>query len=187
MQQHQPPASVPRHIPFSKSFVFLRVGQQVRFRMQKDVAHLDAVDVLPQPFGQEEGSGMSNLDSRVNIGEKGLNVSIPTARTGKSNGDHVIISSISASQSQVRRLERHSLRFNNACQGEQLQLVVEAEMLLGNLLSHSNLDGDAICRLVRKCASWLRPPILQHGASLAKQLLKTARTNCSFNGVCDKF
>ena len=72
-------------------------------------------------------------------------------------------SSTVASPSGLRKLQRSIGRFRNADLQEQLQLVANAEERLDELLHDSELDGDAICKVVACCAGWLHSPS-SHGA-----------------------
>ena len=72
-------------------------------------------------------------------------------------------SSTVASPSGLRKLQRSIGRFCNADLPGQLQLVANAEERLDELLHDSELDGDAICKVVACCAGWLRSPS-SHGA-----------------------
>ena len=64
-------------------------------------------------------------------------------------------------QRQMRGLQRGIMKFHNAAKTEQCELVLEAEKSLAELLGQPNLDGDALCQLVRRCASWLHAPVIQ--------------------------
>ena len=59
---------------------------------------------------------------------------------------------------QMERLQRDIVRFGNAVRERQSDMVLEAERLLLQLLSAPDLDGDALCRLFRRCAAWLQAP-----------------------------
>ena len=63
--------------------------------------------------------------------------------------------SSTASAFRLRKLHRSIGRFRNADLAEQLQLVANAEERLDELLSDSEWDGDAICKVVACCAGWL--------------------------------
>ena len=56
------------------------------------------------------------------------------------------------------KLQRSIQRFRNSNLQEKLQLVARAEEVLQELLSKSQLDGDALCSLLRRCAGWLLAP-----------------------------
>eukprot|EP00435_Cladocopium_sp_Y103_P037401 s45_g9.t2 len=64
----------------------------------------------------------------------------------------------SISKQPSRKLQRSITRFHNADLQERLQMISAAENLLGDLLNAVELDGDAICKLLCRCAGWLHPP-----------------------------
>ena len=58
----------------------------------------------------------------------------------------------------TRKLQRSIARFHNADLEERLQMIEAAESLLSDLLNAVELDGDAICKLLCRCAGWLHAP-----------------------------
>lgn len=144
----------PRHIPFFKPFVLLRVGQEVSFRTEAVADLVEAVDIRVQCHSDRPVSA----DRKVT----GCETLTPMRSNQKSCGDSQMSSTLSPSQTQ--RFQHQVMRFQNAQRAEQLQQIIKAERLLSTLLRESQPDGDAFCRLVRKCASWLRPPVRQAGS-----------------------
>ena len=133
----------PRYIAFAKSPIRLLLGQEVSFETSQVGHVVEAVDLNPVCEDDcRAAHGISLKHSEMDAMK--LTCCPPVQR---------------------KRFLDRMLRFQNASEGEQLQCVMEAERLLEILLNQSELDGDAICRLVRKCASWLRPPLLQTGDS----------------------
>ena len=61
--------------------------------------------------------------------------------------------------SQTRRLQRSIGVFHNADSQERLAMVKEAEDVLQHLLEEPEIDGDGICKLLRRCVGWLHVPI----------------------------
>ena len=57
-----------------------------------------------------------------------------------------------------RKLQRSITRFHNAVLEEKLQMIETAEGVLSDLLNEVELDGDAICKLLCRCAGWLHAP-----------------------------
>ena len=123
-----------KHIPFSSAqSLFLRVGQTVCFWEQQTSNGVEAMNLhLPR------GNRCSSPKRPPHDGH--LNSKIW--------------------QKQIWRLQHRMAAFRNAEHWKQLELVQQAETLLKTLLQQAELDGDAICRLVRKCSSWLTVPIL---------------------------
>ena len=145
LEQRQPP----KRLRFSTAHP-LRIGQEVLFRtQQRPCGEVVAIDIcLPEGPPNEvrvdpksDGRWQSHLP--VSSGD-GLTVDVP--------------------ESQVRQLLHRRTVFENAGEKEQIRLVMEAENLLKSLLSEPKLNGDAICRLVRKCVSWLHPPVFPNSA-----------------------
>ena len=71
-----------------------------------------------------------------------------------------------------RKLQRSITRFHNADLKERLRMIETAEGLLSDLLNEVELDGDAICKLLCRCAGWLHPP----GSFEAKHVSSTEDT-----------
>ena len=62
---------------------------------------------------------------------------------------------------QAKRLQREIGRFRNATAEEQLEWMNQTESELQGLLDADSLDGDRLCRLVRRLAAWLHRPVLR--------------------------
>ena len=138
-------ASQPSHISFSGSTDSLRVGQEVRFRLRQFAGMVEAVDLTPlRSRSQQAKSALG--DARLLQSQDGFPLSKLTSAIW---------------QCQIRRLQRGILKFSNAEKAEQCRLVVEAERLLDELLGQADLDGDSLCQLVRRCASWLHAPVFK--------------------------
>ena len=154
-----------QRIIFSTSSIGLSIGQEVFFRTRRVAHDVEAVGICMvkhcHQFNQMVGS-IGRNDQKL----------APLALAEESIRD---VAKALPEQSQVRRFPRRRTFFQNATQEEQKQLVMEAEKLLNTLLSQSKLDGDAICRLVRKCASWLHPPL--HTSDSVKQIDKARATD----------
>ena len=140
-----------QQVPFSASTLPLRIGQEVAFYLQCEGSRIEAVNL------QAPSSPPSSRSNNANNPETKNRFQIAEA----SNGD--VLSPTPASpilQRQIQRLQQRIAIFGNASQEEQCQMVLEAERALDILLDETDLDGDALCRLVRHCASWLRAPSL---------------------------
>ena len=165
-------AGLPKHIPFLKSPQSLRVGQTVRFRILSRGDDMEAVKISLELEPSEE------IEMPIPTADTSDLISSPTLETGVEkpklldSGD--VISSVPA-QSHSKCFLRRMNQFRNSTQGEQVQLVIEAERTLDKLLGQSTLDGDGICRLARKCASWLHPPVLQSANPQRQSDPRTAR------------
>eukprot|EP00438_Fugacium_kawagutii_P007077 Skav214268 [mRNA] locus=scaffold642:49329:50579:+ [translate_table: standard] len=59
-----------------------------------------------------------------------------------------------------RKFQRSMCRFHNADVEEKLRRIANAEECLRQLLQNSELDGNALCALVVRCAGWLHAPVL---------------------------
>eukprot|EP00434_Breviolum_minutum_P028209 symbB.v1.2.024955.t1/scaffold2364.1/size162346/2 len=80
--------------------------------------------------------------------------------------------------SQTRRLQRSIGVFHNADSQERLDMVKKAEDILQQLLEEPEIDGDGICKLVRRCVGWLHVPIPSDRPAVAKnQDLNTHEVN----------
>ena len=65
---------------------------------------------------------------------------------------------LSLAKEPTRKLQRSITRFRNADVEERIQMIDAAEGVLSDLLNAAELDGDAICRLLCRCAGWLHAP-----------------------------
>ena len=57
-----------------------------------------------------------------------------------------------------RKLQLTITKFHNADFEERLRIIESAESVLSDLLDAAELDGDAICKLLCRCAGWLHAP-----------------------------
>ena len=146
-----------QRIAFSKSDVFLHIGQRVSFRTQREAGGLEAVDIALQAPIE------ASKEERTTADDKGTHLQLLVGQ--KLKGDELMNPCFLPKNNQLRSFLKRLSSFQNAEGGQQMKLVVEAERSLDMLMAQSILDGDAICRLVRKCASWLRPPVVQTGSS----------------------
>ena len=134
-----------QHIYFSGSTDSLRIGQEVGFRLRQLAGMLEAVDLTP--LRSQSPQAKSPLwHARFLQSQDGFPLSKLTSAIW---------------QRQIRRLQRGILKFSNAAKAEQCKLVVEAERLLDELLGQPDLDGDSLCQLIRRCASWLHDPVFK--------------------------
>ena len=130
-------SQISQHIPFSTSALPLRIGQKVAFRLHDSGSKIEAVDLH---ISEEHDREL-------------LQVTQQLSQDGPSNSKIF--------HRQIRDLQRGIMKFRNAAKTEQCALILEAEKLLAELLGQPNLDGDALCQLVRRCASWLHTPVIQ--------------------------
>ena len=161
---------LPKHVPFLKSRLPLRVGQTVRFRIVSRGDDVQAVDIGVE---SEVRKHQENPMPKLTADTIDLNKLLKSARSPSLDSED-IMSSVPA-HSRSRCFLRRMSQFQNSSQAEQVQLVIEAEKSLDRLLGQSTLDGDAICRLARKCSSWLHPPVLQTTNPQRQSDHKTAR------------
>lgn len=133
------------YLRFSRAPLFLAIGQEVCFQKRCLPGWVDSVELF-------EAVDLQVLCSVPQM---------PQEQTQKRDLTQLSKAKPERSGGQIQRLQRRIALFRNAGHGEQLELVLQAESLLNTLVSQSELDGNAICRLVRKCASWLNAPVLQ--------------------------
>ena len=62
-------------------------------------------------------------------------------------------------EAQTKKLQRSMGRFRNADLAEKQSMLTNAEESLDHLLKQTDLDGNAICRIFRRCAGWLKAPL----------------------------
>ena len=149
-------AGLPKHVPFLKSQVSLRVGQTVQFRIVGRGGDVQAVDISLEC---DAPTHKAREIPKLTADASDFKGSLKIAETPSLDSEDVM--KLMQAQSHSRCFLRRMSQFRNLGQGEQVQLVIEAEKSLDKLLRQTTLDGDAICRLARKCASWLHPPVLR--------------------------
>ena len=189
MLEPLPMSGLPKHVPFLKSPLSLRVGQTVRFRIASRNNDMLAVEINME---SDVKTHQEREMPKTTAGASDLNTS-STLGTGVEKTQLLDIGDVMSSlpaQSHSRCFLRRMNQFRNSDEAKQVQLVIEAERSLDNLLGQSTLDGDAICRLARKCASWLRPPVLQsanpqwQSHDKSKELQKT---KCTFKNESERY
>ena len=165
-----PMAGLPKHVPFLKAPLSLRVGQTVRFRIVSRGDDVQAVGISlesdVQHHQEREMPKSNDLNTSSTLGN--------TVEKPKSLDSGDVMCLVPA-QCHSRCFLRRMSQFRNSSQTEQVQVVIEAERSLEKLLGQSALDGDAICRLARKCASWLHPPVLKSANPQRQSDHKSAR------------
>ena len=173
MLEPSPMAGLPKHVPFMKAPLLLRVGQTVCFRLVSRGDDVQAVVVSLESDVQPDQEGMAPKAITADASELHMSSTTSLEKTQLLDiGD--VMSSVPA-QSHSRCFLRRMNQFRNSDQAKQVQLVIEAERSLDNLLGQSTLDVDAICRLARKCASWLHPPVLKAANPQRKSAQMSAR------------
>ena len=125
-------------LPFAHAPPHVRIGQSVTFSLAADRADL-AVDLEVI----QDKTATSSANSAVGVRNIQETAAKPEA---------------SAAKQPSRKLQRSITRFHNADLEERLQMIEAAESLLDDLLNAVELDGDAICKLLCRCAGWLHPP-----------------------------
>ena len=115
----------------------MQIGDTVSFSLAADGADL-AVDLEVS----KEKPGMSS----------------PTAEVRLQSIQEKAAKPSSLAKQPTRKLQRGITRFHNAGLEERLEMIEAAEGLLGDLMKEAELDGDAICKLLCRCAGWLHAP-----------------------------
>lgn len=124
----------------------LRIGQEVRFTVSS-AGEAFQIEVL-QP-GVAKGAGMLREAVEQKAGREGKRL-VEAKRHAEAEAF--------SSQRPAWRLQRCIRKFWNASPEERLDMLSRAELALKQLLRQADLDGDAICRLVRKVVGWLQAP-----------------------------
>ena len=128
-------------LPFARAPPQVRIGQTVSFSLAVDRADL-AVDL----GGIKEDIAKPSATAEVGLRRIQEKAAKPA-------------SSISGQAKQpTRKLQRSITRFHNADLDERRQMIGAAEGVLSDLLNADKLDGDAICKLLCRCAGWLHGP-----------------------------
>ena len=79
------------------------------------------------------------------------------------------------------RFQRSIGRFLNAEAEERSEMIAHAERQLEILIHDESPDGDAICRVVRRCAGWLRVPVFATAVSKEAASPSKEGKGCSEN------
>ena len=79
------------------------------------------------------------------------------------------------------RFQRSIGRFLNAEAEERSEMIAHAERQLEILIHDESPDGDAICRIVRRCAGWLRAPVFATAVSKEAASPSKEGKGCSEN------
>ena len=144
-----------RQLPFAHTPPHVRVGHTVTFSLAADGVDL-AVDL---EVCQEKAATAATSSANAEMGRQ-----IMQEKPAKPLFD--------TSKQPSRKLQRSITRFHNADLKERLRMIETAEGLLHDLLNEVELDGDAICKLLCRCAGWLHPP----GSFEAKHVSSTEDT-----------
>ena len=150
-------------IAFTQS-PFLQVGQRVSFIQRFVRRTAEAVDI--QPLASHEGLDGQKGEMRHAENLEQSKVSLPSEDMRRK--DTSTVSTVDRPLSQTRRLQRSIGVFQNADSQERLDMVRRAEDLLQQLLEEPEIDGDGICKLVRRCVGWLHVPIPFDRPTVAK-------------------
>ena len=125
---------------------YLKVGQAVTFCIV-DGAAVDVKIAAAASAGGVERTGCTPASADVVV-----------ERTGRANSS---TSPKAGGFGPSKRLQREIGRFHNATLEEQLDRIAQAEADLHRLLEDDldGVDGDGLCRLVRRVAAWLHRPV----------------------------
>ena len=124
-------------LPFAHAQPHVRIGHAVSFSLAADRADFVVdLEVIQEKTAKPSAHA-----------EKGLRSIQEEARPAPSSA-----------RQPPRKLQQSITRFHNADLEERLHMIEAAESLLSDLLNAVELDGDAICKLLCRCAGWLRAP-----------------------------
>ena len=123
-------------LPFARSPPHVRIGHTVSFSVAADREDL-AVDL----------EIIEKTATSSALAEVGLQ-SIQTKAAKPA----------SSAKQPTRKLQRSITRFHNADWEGKLVMIEAAEALLNDLLNEVEFDGNAICKLLCRCAGWLHAP-----------------------------
>ena len=126
-----------RQLPFAHAPPHVRIGHTVSFSLAADGA-VSAVDL--EVIKEKAATFAANSEGLQGIHQKAAKPLLSLAKQP------------------TRKLQRSIARFHNADLEERLQMIEAAEGLLHDLLAAVELDGDAICKLLCRCAGWLHAP-----------------------------
>ena len=126
----------------------LRIGQEVHFTLSSAGEAL-GIEVL-QPAADVESSLLRKPVQQQKAEHEPRQL-VPAKR-------HAAEAEAFRLQRPAWKLQRCIGRFQNANLEERLEMLRRAELTLKQLLQQAELDGDAICRLVRKVVGWLQAP-----------------------------
>ena len=176
--QYQDSCGNSLHLSFEKA-PYLRVGQQVSFSINHSPGRDEATNVVPMNSSQTEATNLlpvmqtrkrkfalepeesESLTCAVIRGEKqDLAVAdLPESGSGKPLASSFDSDSPKAKESMPsRKLQQSMGKYHNADMQERLQLITRAEEGLEQLLAGAEIDGDALGKLVCRCAGWLHSP-----------------------------
>ena len=159
-------------LPFVKA-PYLRVGQQVSFSISPSPSYCEAIDVVPFDSSQAatpdtleeamKATGSSHANPLENV------TSHPVQVSGVSEGgmrDCEVLGVDSLKKEVMlpqinRELQKSIGTYQNADTQERLHLITAAEEKLQRLLGETEINGNALCRLVCRCVGWLHRPTLK--------------------------
>lgn len=174
-------------LPFVKA-PYLRVGQQVEFSISPSPSYREAIDVVP--FDPSQAATPNTLEdamrATVSIHANPLEnvTSHPVQVSEVSEGGMRDVASLKKEVQlpQINReLQKSIGTYQNADTQERLHLITTAEERLQRLLGETEINGNALCRLVCRCVGWLHRPTLK-----AKRLSQESMKNTSGSGSVDK-
>eukprot|EP00435_Cladocopium_sp_Y103_P038663 s2273_g10.t1 len=122
-------------LPFAHAPPHVRIGNAVTFSLAADRADLAVeLEVVQEKTATSSAIAEVGLQS---IQEKAATPAFSISKQPKQR---------------TRKLQRSITRFHNADLEERLRMIETAEGVLDDLLNAVELDGDAICKLLCRCA-----------------------------------
>ena len=155
-------------LPFAYAPPHLRIGNTVSFSLAADRADL-AVDL--EVIQEKATTSLANAEVGLqSIQEKSEKPALSLAKQ---------------STRSTRKLQRSITRFHNADLEERLQMIETAESLLNDLLNATELNADAICKLLCRCAGWLHAPGSLEAKRVAAEVASEVATVSQPSGASD--
>ena len=152
---------------------YLRVGQQVSFSISPSPSYeaIDVVPLDPEPQTATPKTLEDDMKATVSIHGNPLEnvTSLPvqvSGVSGVSRGDMggCEVLGVGSLKKELqfpqicRELQKSIGTYQNADTQERLHLITRAEEKLQRLLGETEINGNALCRLVCRCVGWLHCP-----------------------------
>lgn len=149
------------HLPFEKA-PYLRVGQHVSFSINHSPDGEEAINVVPMNLSHTEATTrvlpVMQTRKRKFALETVPSESLSCAAIRDKKQDLAVVDLPESGSVPGRKIQQSIGRYHNADMEERGQLITRAEEGLEQLLAVAEIDGDALGKLVCRCAGWLHAP-----------------------------